>query len=139
MCSHRSSHYSSKITLPIALMLPRKKSKDKRIPLTLNWYRNAHFRINNECKKYFSKLINDDLMALPVYHRPIKITYNLYPARRCDTANFCSVIDKFFCDALQKSGKIKDDDFRYLPTVIYNHKEVDPKNPRCVAHIQEIQ
>ena len=37
-----------KFNTPFAVYLPRVKSKDKRIAMNLNTYRNLHFLVNNQ-------------------------------------------------------------------------------------------
>ena len=40
-----------KIESPLFVMLPRKTTKDKRISLNMNTYRNLHHRTNNDAKR----------------------------------------------------------------------------------------
>lgn len=82
----------------------------------------------------------DAIETLPVFSGKVQITYTLYPKtkRLTDVSNVCSVVDKFFCDALVKMGKLEDDNYLFLPKVIYQFGEVDKDNPRVDIEIQEL-
>lgn len=68
------------------------------------------------------------------------LRYVLYlpTARKTDVANVGSVVDKFFSDALVKSGVLPDDNYDHLPMVVYEFAEIDRKNPRAVVEIHQI-
>lgn len=57
--------------------------------------------------------------------------------RLCDVANVCSVVDKFFLDALVESGKLPDDNYQYVPKVTYEFGGYDKGNPRIEIIIEE--
>lgn len=120
------------INLPIYLT----KGK-KNISLNLNWYRNAYHYTLNEMKHKFEEVIQADLESLPVFSS-VELTYTLYvkTKRRCDVSNFCCIVDKFFCDALVKAGKLPDDNYEYLPKVNFLMGGVDPLNPRITVTIK---
>jgi Holliday junction resolvase RusA-like endonuclease len=91
-------------------------------------------------KVRYTELIHSQIESLPVYTKQIQIIFTLFPKTRrlTDVSNVCSVVDKFFCDALVKAGKIEDDNYKFLPRVIYQFGEVDKDNPRVEIEIQEI-
>lgn len=93
----------------------------------------------NKAKVIFTESLETIVSKLPTFKK-INIRYTLYPAtkRKCDVANVCSIVDKFFCDVLTKTGRIKDDNYDYLPQVIYRIGEVNPDNPHVLAEIKEI-
>ena len=103
------------VDLPIGIKIGRKN-----YALNLNIYRNAHYQTLNKMKIEFSKVIEPELMKLPSF-KSVDLTYTLYPKtkRLCDIANVCSIVDKFFCDALVNIGKLPDDNYEYL-------KNIDP-------------
>lgn len=119
------------IDLPISLRLGKKTYY-----LNLNFYRNAHYQILNKMKVTFTEEIHDQISALPRFKK-ISLTYTLYPKthRLCDVANVCSIVDKFFCDALVKNQKIKDDNYTFLNHIEYRFGEVDKDNPRVTVSI----
>lgn len=89
--------------------------------LNLNNYRNAHYMILNKAKVNFKNLVSLDIHKLPKFSTIDTIEYTLYrdTKRHCDIANICSIVDKFFCDALVEFGKLPDDNFNYLRNVSY--------------------
>lgn len=131
------------IILPLSLVLNpnrRKTTKEKKVYINLNWYRNAHFYELNDAKIAFKEVIQDQIDKLPLLGR-IRIKYILYPKtkKECDVANICSIADKFFCDALTESGVIVDDNYKYLDNVGFSFGAIDKNNPRVEAHIEEIE
>lgn len=120
-----------RIDLPLFVMLPRKTKKDKRIALNLNVYRNLHHMVLNQSKIAFKIAIVDKLAILPDMDK-VELEYVLYPKtkRLCDVANICSIVDKYFCDALVEVGKLPDDNYEYLAKVSYRFGEVDKNHPR---------
>lgn len=50
-----------KITLPLAIYLPRKTKKDKRVSLSMNTYRNLHYIVSNNVKKKYRKLVEEQI------------------------------------------------------------------------------
>lgn len=119
------------IDLPIGIKLGRKS-----FSLNLNFYRNAHYQTLNKMKVEFSKVIEPELIKLPSF-KSVDLTYTLYPRtkRLCDIANICSIVDKFFCDALVNLGKLPDDNYQYIKNIKYTFGEVDKDNPRVTVNI----
>jgi len=127
-----------KIVVPTTVWLARKRSKSKRFALNLNVYRNAHYQILNNAKRQFYEDVYPMLRRLPKLSPPIKLQYAIYFAqRRGDVANVGSVVDKFFCDALVKSGHIPDDNYRMVSEISFKYGGIAPKNPRCEVVIFE--
>lgn len=124
-----------KINLPIRVPV----SKKSYFLINLNVYRNAHYQILNKAKQTFKEMVMKEIKQLPFFNT-ISLTYVLYPQthRKQDVANVCSVIDKFFCDALTEAGKLTDDNYDYLKNIHYCFGSVDPSNPRVEVYIQNI-
>jgi hypothetical protein len=80
----------------------------KEVPLNLNWYRNAHYRILAEAKRNFAPISTPDrfeqMAACEIHY-----TLNLPTKRRTDGQNWLAVVDKFFADWLVDKGIIADD------------------------------
>ena len=97
--------------LPTFVMLPRKTKADKRISLNLNIYRNLHPMVNNQVKQIFEPIKREVFKA-----EKIRISYYVEKKMRrlFDTKNITTVVDKFFCDWLVKSGYIPDDNFMHV-------------------------
>lgn len=119
------------IELPITVKVGRKD-----IALNLNFYRNAHYQTLNKMKVEFGSNVKELISTLPVYEW-VNLTYTLYPKTRrlCDVSNICSIVDKFFCDALVNQGKLEDDNYQIVRQVSYKFGEVDKDNPRVTVEI----
>lgn len=97
-----------------------KTSSKKQTALNLNIYRNLHHRSHHALKKKFEDLAKTLLKDTPPLGR-IRLHYSVCPKtkRRLDIANVCSVIDKYFSDALTANGIIEDDDYTHLDFVSF--------------------
>jgi hypothetical protein len=103
------------IQSPTHVILPRKTKADKKIMLNLNVYRNLHFQVNNQAKQVYNELMKEQLKGLVLKGR---IDLHFYLLRKggriVDNSNYCSIVDKFFCDSLVAWGCIKDDSDKYI-------------------------
>jgi len=114
------------IISPLYIDLPRVKTKDKRVYLNMNTYRNLHYVINNNAKKAYLEAIREQIDGL-VIQTPVNITYRvLKPTkRRLDKMNVIAVVSKYLLDALTEVGFWEDDNDDFvkretiMPTV-YN-------------------
>ena len=123
------------ITLPLAVPVSTKKW----MMLNLNVYRNAHYRDLDKAKKGFADRVFPLVRDLPKLDK-VLIAYSLFTPnkRTVDTANVCSVVDKFFSDVLVSAGKLEDDNCKVLPTVAYSWGGIDIDNPRVEANIHPL-
>ena len=89
-----------KISMPLAFTKGKKK---KRVPLSMNRYRTAHFYESNWAKKEYKKLICEQVEGKTI-DTPARITMVLWVGskRRIDLDNRCIVQSKFLGDALQE-------------------------------------
>lgn len=120
------------IDLPITVQVGRKQ-----YALNLNFYRNAHYAVLNNMKVNFTSLVHEKLVDLPCF-KQVDLIYTLYPKtkRLCDVANVCSIVDKFFCDALVKYHKLEDDNYQIVTSVAYQFGAIDPVKPRVTVEIK---
>lgn len=120
-----------KFTLPTQVWI----SKNKKFILNLNNYRNAHFQVLNKAKKEYTNLLI--LLRGFVVRGEIELRYTLYRGtrRKCDIANILCIVDKFFCDALQKYGCIEEDDFETISKIIFKYGGYDKGNERVEVEI----
>lgn len=116
------------------------KSKNKKWHLNLNNYRNSHYLTLNAVKKNFKQEVCSQLEGIPFIDEPVKVMYKVFPPnkRLFDVSNVCSVIDKFFCDALTESNIWSDDNYTIVQEVVYQVGEIDKLNPRCEITIQSL-
>ena len=124
-----------KVDLPLKIPVSSKSYFN----LNLNTYRNAHYQVLNTAKKNFTKAVLPKIYEISPLDKA-KITYTLYPGskRLCDISNICSIVDKFFCDALVEANCLVDDNYTRIVNIEYKIGSVDPINPRVEAVIERI-
>jgi hypothetical protein len=105
--------------------------------LNLNKYRNWHHQLSNKIKRKYTEEIKWQLLTLPFIHE-CELFFTFYPEDRRirDRANVLSIHEKFFCDALKKHGKIKDDCDKYIRASHYFTGDLDKLNPRVEIEIR---
>ena len=125
-----------KFILPIyGIIKPTRKVKNP--ALSLNWYRNVHYRGNNQAKKAFKKHMQSQLNKFDAIDGEISIHYKYYAKRKgTDLENFVTVVKKYFQDALSESGLIKDDNCSVIVENRENYMGVDKDNPRVECFIK---
>lgn len=124
------------ISSPIKLYSKRGKVTS----LNLNKVKKLHFLTYNKLKIQYSNHMSSLVQKLPIYTKPIEITYILYVPNKIksDLMNYVAIIDKFFQDVLVKEGKIPDDNYTIVPRVTCKYGGVDKNNPRMEIEINEI-
>ena len=125
------------IVLPIYI----NTSKNKKVLMSLNWYRNSHYGIKDKVKKQYHEIVFEQLRGVKQpFENRIGLKYRLFYKRGdCDLMNVVSVLDKFLLDALVQAGMIKDDN---VNKYISCHAEVggkDSENPRLICIIEEVE
>jgi Holliday junction resolvase RusA-like endonuclease len=98
------------IVSPLYVDLPRVKTKDKRVYLNMNSYRNLHYITNNNAKKAYLEAIREQIEGLAI-QTPVNITYRVIKPskRRLDKMNVVAVVSKYLLDALTEVGFWEDD------------------------------
>ena len=109
----------------------------KKSAVSVNWYRNAHYRDSNNAKKEFKRQIQDQLDQFDKIPTPIKIKYTYYAARNNspDLDNFVGTVKKFFQDALVESGLIEDDNVNFIVENSEKYGGIDKDDPHVKAVI----
>jgi hypothetical protein len=117
------------ITIPVPIYV--KVSKKNTFSINLNEYRNAHFHVLNKAKVVFAEMIAPVLASIPRMNTT-KLHFKLFfgSNRDVDTANVCSIVEKFFCDAMVSHGILEDDNRRFLIGSTSDFGGIDTKNPR---------
>lgn len=126
-----------KLVLNLPLRIRNRVRTESYFYLNLNTYRNASFHELSDMKVKFSELIQNQLIPIKPY-KWAEFEFILFPGsrREMDLSNICSVVDKFFCDAFVKAGKLEDDNYNFLRGIKYSFGEVDKNNPRVEVHIK---
>ena len=117
---------------------PTKSSKNP--TLSVNWYRNAHYRDSNNAKVKFKQIVKPQIDKFDPITTQIKIHYTYYAARNNspDLDNFVGTVKKFFQDAIVECGLIEDDNVNFIVSNSESYGGVDKENPRVDAVITEI-
>ncbi len=116
------------------------KSKNKLFTLNLNTYRNENRFALDTAKVNFKHLMEEQIRKLPKFSK-VRLTYVFYPGTKhlSDVGNACSIVDKFFADALVELGKLPDDNYLYVPELVFRFGSIDRENPRVEIFIEEIE
>lgn len=114
----------------------------KKYWLSMNHYRNWHYTVSNKIKLKFENAIGLQIAKAPNFSdkwKYIEIHYIFYPPNGLgrDIGNYVAVIDKFFCDALIKGDRLKDDNMRILKRSSWEMGLIDKHAPRMDAFIKE--
>lgn len=125
--------------LRIGVSFSKRNGKHRNFSLNLNQYRNEHFQILNKAKINFKEHMKGQIHMLPKLTQ-VELTYILYPPTKAllDVSNICSIVDKFFCDALVEFGILPDDNFKHIPAVNYRFGNIDKDNPRIEIKIRDL-
>lgn len=130
------------LNTPLYIDLPRKRSKAKRIYLSLNVYRNLHHTSSNAAKHAYKRIVWDQLDAMDTYPipTPCKVTVTLYaPDKRDrDLGNFGAIAQKFVDDAVVEYGLLPDDSVKYIKECSYLWGGVDTANPRFEVKYEQM-
>jgi len=98
-----------------------KKKGFKLIYLNLNQYRNWNGFFEGSVKKKFTSLVAGEMQNVPKmkYINQIEYTLIVPNKKKRDRMNVYSIVDKYFCDALQKYEKIEDDSDDFIGDFIF--------------------
>ena len=132
------SQSTQTFSVPIKLEVGVRKKKSHY--LNLNNYRNWQFQISNQLKKLFKVTVARDIRNLTPIEGKCRITYTIYyPTQRVfDIDNIGSVIAKFTNDALVEFDVLVDDNYNYIPELIFRFGGVDKEHPRCEIKLEEL-
>lgn len=105
--------------------------------LNLNIFRNLHYRQLNKLKQLYGEVMKEFILHSPKF-KTCRITYTVFKGdrRKFDIANVCSVVDKFFCDAMVELGKLPDDNANVIDQVVYKYGGIDKGYPRVEIQVE---
>ena len=111
----------------------------KKIPINLNWYRNAHHQQLNAVKKKFKSIIKAQVEAYDPIDGPVSIKFVYYSARNNspDLDNFTSIAKKFFQDAIVELGFLPEDNVHNITLTSESYGGIDRENPRVMAYVRD--
>lgn len=114
-------------------------SKNKKVALNLNTYRNLHYQLNNKAKKMLlESLKRDQLIEGLLPAPPFEFIYKIYrrDKRRSDLMNIGSIVDKFVSDALVTLGYLTDDNTDIIKKVTVIDGGIDKLNPHARLEVK---
>ena len=117
-------------------------SKNKKVSLNLNTYRNLHFQLNNKAKSILLDIIKRECLIEGILSTPpFEFLYTIFrrDKRKSDLMNVGSVIDKFVSDALVTLGYITDDNTDIIKKVTIIDGGVDKQNPHAKLEIRKYE
>lgn len=125
----------------VPIMLQAGVRKKKNFYLNLNKYKQWHFQESNQLKKLFKIAVAKDIRQLEPLETQCRIIYTIYyPNKRAfDIDNVGAVVSKFNNDALTEFGILVDDNYNYIPEIVFRFGGIDKENPRCDVTIEEIE
>lgn len=120
----------NKVICPLAVYV----TKRKKFILNLNNYRNTHYRALVKAKKEYLKIVTPQVRGL-IGWKKVEVVFTMFPRdnRTIDTANVCSIHEKFLMDAIVTLGKLPDDDYKHHIKTTYLFGKVDRNNPMVEA------
>ena len=122
-----------RIKVPIYYTQHFKTKKDKNILVGLNWFRNAHYTINNQVKKHYHSLVYSQILSK--YNGihldgPVHVHYDVFVKnKKTDGPNVRSVIEKYVLDGLVEAEAIEEDNVTILVSDSSTYA-IDKDNPR---------
>ena len=112
------------IVVPACLKLGKTR-KAKNYYLNMNNFRNWHHSICHNTKLKFNELILGEFLRIPKmkYINQLQYTLIVTTKTKRDRMNVYSIVDKYFCDALQTYKKIEDDSDDFIGDFIFKQSE----------------
>lgn len=127
------------IELPIYYTAEYKTKPSKTFLVSMNWYRNAHYHLQNKVKQYYHELIAAKIPRNASQYNTFVLDIGLYYKNvNSDGSNICSMMEKFVLDALQELGIIPNDNIKFHKGTTWHVKAKDQENPRVVIKVIEV-
>ena len=127
-----------KIVCPLYVMLPRKKSADKKLFISMNSYGNVNTHTNNQAKKIFKEIVSKQLEGVKI-NGQVNINYQLFKPnrRKRDKMNVIAVVSKYLLDAITELGCWEDDNDEIVQRELLLPTVYDKDNGRVEVTIYE--
>jgi len=135
--SNKVSHIF--IKSPRRVTLPRKRVKDKVVPLNMNNYGNTNTFVNNEVKKAYLEVIRGQLEGVTI-QTPVTVSYKIFKGTRArlDKMNVVAIVSKYLFDALTELGVWGDDSDDFVKAEIIHPTEYVKGEDRVDINIVSI-
>ena len=128
------------ITIPVYYTQVLKTKPNRTFLLSINWYRNAHYFLQNAVKQSMTAIIIPQLTKLPTITGKYKVAYNYYYKNAAsDLPNVGPLASKWLLDIAQSVSKVSQDNVKYLVQETYTVVAQDKDNPRIEATITPVK
>lgn len=127
------------------VMLPRKTTKDKKISINLNTYRNLCFAENNQAKKIAKENVKQYLKDTGQdsirFTKPVKVSFQFTkPSKRImDKSNVFAVASKYLYDALVELKILPDDNDEWIKKELLKETKYEKGVSEIVLIFTEIE
>ena len=124
--------------MPLVVEIQKNKTTIEKKTINLNYYRNWHRFTENKVKESYQNIVISLLFYLKKKKLDfIEIDFVFYKKSRSqkDKANFLSIHEKYFCDALTKLEIIEDDNDDFIGNTRYFNGGIDRNDPRVEIFI----
>lgn len=126
--------------LPVYFIQVFKTKPSKTHFVGMNWYRSAHFSMQNKVKHHYHDLIKtliaDKAPLEPLMSYQVSYTY-YYKNIVSDLSNACSIASKFANDSFQQLGFVVDDNVQHLQSEHFYVGGRDTLNPRITVRLEK--
>ena len=128
--------------IPVYYTQTFKTKEDKTFLVNMNWYRNAHYHIQNTVKQYYNTMIIgilQDSMVQPIYG-PYELAFEYYYKNPItDLDNVCGMANKHCNDAFQAYGLVENDNVKFCKKTTNYVMEQDKLNPRVEVYVRKLK
>lgn len=129
-----------KLVMPIYWTKEFKTKKNTTHLVGMSWYRNAHYRDQNNWKREFTEIVKEQIGSNGTYLNYYRLQMELYYKNKVsDGSNVIPVIEKVVLDALQDIGAITDDTVEFHLGSSWSIAGQDRENPRCEITLIEVE
>jgi len=119
-----------------------KHKKPKTFLVSMNELNNAHYHMKNNIKSWFTDYFVGIFLKNPPVPivGPYEVAYVYhYKNEASDLGNVCSLTDKYFCDAIQIAGIVREDNVQYCKKITFLVGEKDVEHPRVDIYLRPYQ
>lgn len=112
--------------------------KPKTVLVGMNFYRNAVFHLQNNVKQEFTEHLHNQFKGIGPIIGQYRIQYTVYYKNpSSDGSNIVALSEKFFLDALQSYGLVREDNVQHHLGSTWYVGGCDKLDPRVEITIQE--
>ena len=116
------------------------QSSRKTTLLSMNAYRNWHYRVSAKFKRDFTELVLGQLANVTAVPSPYEVSCLLYYKNVvCDPSNIIPLVEKVVLDALVEKGLLEGDNMKHHVKTSWRVVEQDRNNPRCIVGIRHYE